>query len=160
MSRKKSRAKTVFIMLLLTYVVAGLFSSFDFSGRTSNMFCGLLTCVVVYFCFYLAIKCIAVALLIERSKNWHCSCVCRDTAKQVMLAWAFLMGLTGSLKVWSVYDIFIDHWIEAPWAYHAQSWAYLAQNSTTVILCWVVTNTFMEKYKCAQRPRVFISSKS
>lgn len=152
--RYSIRTKILIIGVLL-YTIAGVTSAFDFSGKTSNVFCSLLTLGISIACGALVIKAYRLAKKIEYSPNWLCTCCCRDSAKLVLLGYMFMMGTLGVLKLWSITDLFIDHWAELPISYHAQAWAYLASNATSIIMAYVIINVFEAKYDCAQKERTF-----
>lgn len=146
------------IAIGLLYVIAGLVSSLDFSGKTSSVFCGFLTVGVAIASFVVLVKLYKLAKKIESSKVWLCTCCCRDSAKQVLLGYILLMGSLGTLKLWSVTDLFIDHWGQLPLSYHAQAWAYLSHNAGSVVMAYILLSVFEAKYKCAQKERMFINA--
>lgn len=154
LNKNTKRACLVFAGL---YTFAGAISIFDISGKVSNLLCGLLTIVVIICCAGLVIRAIVLAKKIEKAPNWHSRCCCRGSAIQVVLGYALLMFSLGLLKAWTVGDLFVEHWIEMPLTFHAQSWGFLALSAIEVLLAWVVLNIFNLKYVCAQIPKTISS---
>lgn len=152
--RYSPRIKAIIIIFVL-YLIAGLVSSFDFSGRTSNIFCGFLTVGISIAFFVVAFMAYKLAKKIEYSDKWLCVCCCRDSSKIVLLGYILLSVILGSLKLWSAVGLFAFHWGELPLDYHAQSWAYLVSNAMEVVMVLCVLEIFESKYKCAQKERVF-----
>lgn len=145
------------LVFFLVYFLAAAFSSWDFAGKTSNLFCTMLTVVVAIGALIMARRLYRLAKKIETAPQWHTNCVCRDSLKQVVLLVCVVIGYLGILKLWAVGDIFIEHWVGMPWSYHAQSWAFLVQNAGAVLVSSFVYEICSKTYKCAQMPKSFVS---
>lgn len=116
----------------------------------SNLFCGIVTCIVAIGCFGVGIRAYILAKRIEKAPRWHSNCTCRGSAIQVAVGYLTWTVMLGILKIKSVITLFVDHWQELPPSYHFDSWAYLSVNSMGVLLAWVVLNMLQAKHDCAQ----------
>jgi hypothetical protein len=108
-------------------------------------------------CGWMFVRAIRLAMKIEKAPQWHSRCCCRKSAIQVMLGYACLMLVLGSLKLWSIGDVFVDMWGEMPQTYHFRAWAYLAQNAMDVFMAGIVMNIFESKYECAMIPKKLLN---
>ena len=152
---KNKTKRTIFLVFIL-YLVGWALSLPDLAGRTSNLFCGIVTVILVFFCLYAGWKAIFLAHKIDKSPVWYSHCCCKKSAMQVVYGYSLLMFILALLKSRSIGDIFVTHWSIMPPEYHMEAWAYLSLNGLEVIMALVVLGIFEEKYKCAQHPRHFI----
>ena len=146
----KRNTKIVIGIFTAFYLTAWGISLMGIGGTYGNLFCSILTCIVAIAAFYVMFKSVILAKKIERAPVWSTNCCCRGSAIQVVLCVAIYMFLLGVLKFWSVADLFADHWFYLPETYRTQSWAFLAENATSILLSWVVLELFEAKYHCAQ----------
>lgn len=152
-SLNKSTKRLIF-MVVGFYILAFVLSTHDLRGNESNLFCGIVTLILVLVCFYMAYRCGKLASKISKATFWSSQCCCQRSAAQVMLGFCCAMLVLGTLKAWSVGDVFVTYWGMMPSEYHARAWAYLAHNGMDVLLAGVVVRIFEAKYVCSQIPKI------
>lgn len=146
----KRNTKIIIGIFILFYITTWGISLMNIGGAYGNLFCSLITFIVVISAFYIMFKAIFLARKIERASVWSTNCCCKGSAIQIVLCVAIYMFLLGVLKAWAIADLFTAHWFYLPPSYRTQSWAFLAENATGVLLSWVILELFESKYYCAQ----------
>ncbi len=109
----------------------------------------IITLGAVIFNIYVAIRALALSMALESGCEWVCKTIGHDCVMRVLFGIAVLCFMLATLKAWTIFDMYMDYWIQLSPMFKMRMLAFLAENYGVAILGYAVISMIQGMTRCS-----------